>query len=289
MKGSKKRAMQMVWSCGYAVLPLLLTVGMVDESNAQTFTLNNGNSVLQINASSLAGMTSYTVDGVSQAAQQWFYYRIGNSGSEKPIETISLGTPSFANPSDARSLDLTYSNSLYSARVVYQLTGGSAGSGQSSLNETVTFLNKSTTSTLDLRFFDYSDFDLNGVPGGQSLQFTTTSIPTLRTNSFTQTLGVSTLTSRLISGADTLSHVQAALFPTILTSLNDGNPTTLNDAMSSGPGDVTGAFEWEVTLAANGTLSISKLISMQGLVVPEPSALALLTLGFLLLPRHRRS
>ena len=252
---------------------LVLLAGIVVQGEAQAFTLTDGNSVVAINASSPAGMTSYQVNGVNQVKGQWFYYRIGDIGPESSIDTI--GGLVSSQP-DARNLSLTYANSQYSASVAYKLTGGTAGLGsQSSLNETIVFLNKSAT-PLNLRFFDYSDFDLNGVSGGQSLQFNTTTIPTLRTNKFTQTMGVNYLTTTLSSSTRATSLVEAATYSQTLTSLTDLNLTTLNGAMGPVSGDVTGTFEWDVTLAAGASLQISSLIYM---VVPEPSVLGLFALG----------
>jgi hypothetical protein len=170
--------------------------------------------------------------------------------------------------------------------VVYTLTGGTPGTGTSSLNQSISFLNK-TASSLSLSFFDYSDFDLDGVAGGQSLAFSTTAIPSLRTNKFTQTFASSWLTTSLNSGTNFPSHVEAALFNQTLGKLQDGVPSVLNDVMSAGAGDVTGAFEWDATLPANGSLSISKLINMQ-VLIPEPSVLSLLALG-LVAALYRRS
>jgi len=252
---------------------VLLLAGLAAQSQAQSFTLNNGNSAVTINTAASAGMASYLVDGVNQVQDQWFYYRIGSVGPEAPIDSISLPN---ASQSDARTLDLSYANVQYSARVVYTLTGGAAGSGQSGLNETITFLNESATQPLSLSFFDYSDYDLNGVAGGQTLQFGTTSIPTTWINHFTQTMGPSSLTTKLTSGVFAPSHVEAALYNQTLASLNDGSPTTLNDNLGPVTGDVTGTFEWDVTLAPDTSLTISSLISVQ---VPEPSVLGVFAVG----------
>lgn len=262
----------------------LLLAGIVVQGNAQTFTLADGNSVVQVKASSPAGMMNYWVNGANQVSGQWFYYRIGNSGPENPIDTIGGLTPF---QSDARSLDLTYGNPFYSARVVYSLTGGGPGSGTSGLNETISFLNKSTTSPLSLSFFDYSDFDLLGGPLGQTLQFTTTTIPVLRTNRFIQTLGAASVAVSLNSGTNYPSHVEAALSPLTLASLTDPGATTLNDVIGPVFGDVTGAFQWDVTLAANSSLTISKLIRLEGIPIPEPATLGLLALGLVAALGHR--
>ena len=264
---------------GYTLF-LLLLAGMVVPGEAQIFFLNDANSLVTIDASAPApvGMTSYQVNGIQEVRNQWFYYRIGNLGPENPIEAIGGLTFSQSN---ARTLDLTYANAQYSARIVYTLTGGALGSGQSSLNQSITFLNKSTSSDLSLHFYDYSDFDLDATSAGQSLQFLTTAAPTLRTNKFTQTFGSSWLTTSLSSGTNFPSHVEAALYNQTLAKLLDANPTTLNDVLGPVLGDVTGTFQWDVTLPPEASLSISKLITMQVTLVPEPSMVGLLALGLI--------
>jgi hypothetical protein len=253
---------------------LLLLAGTVVRSDALPFTLNSGNSVVQIKADSTAGMTSYLVDGVNQVKGQWFYYSVGTSVAESPIESIG---PLTWVQSAANSLDLSYDNLQYRARVVYTLTGNTPGSGKSKLNEAITFLNKpESTGDLVLRFFDYSDFDLTGVSGGQSLQFFTTPIPVTRVNRFNQTMGANWLNATISSGTNYPSNVEAALYSQTLAKLTDLDLDTLSGAMGPVSGDVTGTFEWDVTLKPGYSLTISKLYDMQ---IPEPSAAGLLALG----------
>lgn len=251
-------------------LALLVTV---PQASGQIYTLSNGNSVTSINAASQAGMFNYSVDGVNEDNAQWFYYRAGTMTSESAINSIG---PLTAVQSDARDLSLTYTGPQYYARVVYSLTGGSAGSGQSGLSETITFVN--TTSTpLNLSFFDYSNFGLGGSSSGQSLQFGTSSIPPPpHYNSFTQMAGSLSLTTK-VQSLSIPSHIEAALYNQTLSSLNDGSPTTLDDNPGPVSGNVTGTFEWDVSLNANASLTINSLINIAP--VPEPSSMVLLGLG----------
>src|SRR5207245_4856892 len=129
-------------------------------------TLTDLNSVAQIDTGSQAGMFRWTVDGVSQLAQQWFWYRIGSSGPEASINTIS---PPVNNQATPRQLSTIYTGNLFNVRVDYMLNGSLPGSGRSDMNETITINNTSATA-LDFHFFQYSDFDLNGTPAGDTVQ-----------------------------------------------------------------------------------------------------------------------
>ena len=102
------------------------------QSSAQIATLTDGNSSAQVNVGTSQGMFNWFVDGQSELAQQWFWYRVGPAGGELPINAIS--GPSFSQ-ADARDLTTIYNNGLYSVEVDYKLTGGLAGSGQADIGE----------------------------------------------------------------------------------------------------------------------------------------------------------
>ena len=275
---SSSSLLSRLFVCALFVVLLGVTI---PKASGQIYNLSNGNSALSVNDGSSAGMYSYTVDGAPQDQQQWFWYRAGTMTSQMSINTI--GTVS-AVQSDARDLSLTYTGSQYTAKVVYSLTGGSAGSGQSGLNETITFVNTSSSSSLSLAFFDYNNFELGGVPSGQSLQFNTTAIPPPpHYNSFTQMAGSLSLTEQVTGGIGggspanvNPSHIEAAPYNQTLTELNSGSAVTLDDNPSVS-GNVTGTFEWDVNLAPGTSLTISSLINITS--VPEPSSMVLLALG----------
>lgn len=260
--------------CKYALLTLSVA-GLVIQSKAQPYTINNNNSALDINvASGPGGVNNWKIDGVDQLNLQWFYYRVGSVGPEHPIESIS-STPTVSTGS--KSLDVTYANAAYSVRTVYSLTGGSIGSGTGQLNESVT-LNNISASPLDFHFFQYADFNLGNVTGGQTVNFYQNGSGLFYKS--IQGDGTRTLTETVTPA----SHIEAALYNQTLASLTDGNPTILNDNASAGVGNVTFTYEWDVTLAPGGSFIISKLIG----VVPEPSSLALISCGMLALAISRR-
>jgi hypothetical protein len=136
------------------------------QSHAQIITLSDNNSSAQVNVGSSAGMFNWFVDGQNQLAQQWFWYRVGNANPEASIDTISAPTISTPN---ARALYAIFSNASFSVETDYLLTGGLAGSGHSDIGESIR-INNLTASPLDFHFFQYSDFDLGGTTGGQTVQ-----------------------------------------------------------------------------------------------------------------------
>jgi large repetitive protein len=251
----------------------LAIAGLVVQSKAQLYTINNNNSSLDVDvASGPGGVNNWKIDGVDQLNLQWFYYRVGSAGPEYPIQTIN-GAPLVTSS----SLDVTYANGAYSVRTVYSLTGGNAGSGSGQLNETITINNTSATA-LDFHFYQYSDFDLGNVTGGQAVQF-------YKNGSGLYYKAIQNNGSRMVTETVTpASHIEAALYNQTFASLADGSPTILNDVASAGLGNVTFAFQWDRTINPGDSFLISKLIG----VVPEPSCLALVSSGMFALAVSRR-
>ena len=248
MKIHKKSFTRNAGCCKSAIIVLSIA-GLVIQTQAQPYTIVNKNSILDINvASGPGGVNNWKIDGVDQLNLQWFYYRVGNVGPEYPIENISI-TPTVS--AGSKSLTVTYANSSYSVRTVYSLTGGNVGSGTSELSESITINNTSAT-PLDFHFFQYSDINIGGVTGGQSVQFYQN--PSALSYYNFQSGGYRSVNETVTPA----SHVEAALYNQTLAKLTDGNPTTLSDISTAGPGDVTFAYQWDFTLATGGSFQIQK-------------------------------
>jgi len=103
-------------------------------------------------------------------------------------------------------------------------------------------------------------------------------------NEALQTKGASILSETEVTpGAN---HGETAFFNDTLLKLNNPLPDVLNDnAGPTGPGDVTWALQWDTSIAAGGDFLISKQKFLQ---VPEPSVLALISLGAVAYALHRR-
>lgn len=238
----------------------------IDARAVSGITLTSGNSVVNIDPYNQMGMNTWYVDGQNQLYQQWFWYRIGGA-AEQSID--SIGTPSIVQNS-ASQMTSSYSGPGFTLAINYDLLGGAAGSGQSTVNELIT-INNTSGSALDFHFFQYSDYNLGGVdqdtvqiqPGyGYAL---VTSGP-LR-------LGETVLTPSANNG-------EVAPYNQTLLKLTDAVADNLNGSIGPlGPGDNTFAFQWDKVIAAGGSLQISKVKSLQVQVIPEPTAAVLALLG----------
>ena len=250
---------------------------------AQDITIANKNSSLGVNTNVGGGIINWNVDGVDYLKNQWFYYRVGSGGPESPLQSIdSTPTVAITSFSSFARLNLTYANASYSVFTTLILTGNTAGSGRSQLDEVIT-VNNLSTSPIDFHFFQYSDFDLFGTAGGQNVQFLQNSINGAYYKAY-QTDGTHRVTETITSTITPIGHFEAGLYSGTLSSLTDGASTTLNDVTSAGVGDVTFAYQWDVTLAPGASFQLSKLIE----IAPEPSSMSIFGIAALSMAVYRR-
>lgn len=243
------------------LLIFLFAMCLAVSPPASAALLSDGNSTAQVDPTSQAGMWDWAVDGHHLLYQQWFWYRIGNTGPEASIDTISAPTINQAAPN---TLTLDYANANITLTIEYTLLGGAPWSFTADIGESIRIGNPGT-SPLNIHFFQYSDFDLrtnqDEVDIDPSLRFVTQ-----QASAHDYFLSETTESPRP-------NHGEANTFAATRNSLNDPNPTTLNDQLSA-TGDVIWAFEWDTTIAGGGSFLISKdkLLSS----VPEPAAIGLL-------------
>jgi len=288
VKGPKNRF-------SWAALSLAALLAVASSVQAQIATLvdNNSSAIINLNGSgNTAGMINWTVDGINQLSQQWFWFRAGSMNSEQAINTI--GGLTITQP-NLRTLYTSYFNGQFGVRVDYLLTGFSLGSGISDISESISITNASA-SPLEFHFFQYSYFALGGNPGDTTVQLGKNLRGLYNEASVTKNNPIYSVALSETVVSPGANHGEVALYPDTLGRLSDGGPTTLND--NSGPISTVGtngptwAFEWDFVIAPGSSVGISKDKYLQVRLVPEPSTAALLGLGALtsvLICRRKRS
>ena len=241
--------------------------------------LSNENSTVTIQTDTPHGMSDWTVDGQTQLYKQWFWYRTGMTKPEKPINMLS----SSANQISPNILNTIYSSSTFSIEITYSLLGGAFGSGSSMIGENIKITNL-TGSALDFHFFQYVDFDLGGSYLGDTV-WLEQNLQGLFEKAY-QTKGNAYFADEIVSPA--ANHGEVGLSQSILTKLDDSFATTLNDSTGPVTGDAVWGFPWDVLIAAHGSFYIDINKSVYVSPVPEPSALALFSIGAILLGVARR-
>jgi hypothetical protein len=259
---------------GFGVALLSLTVA---ATRSEAITLTHNNSVVQINdgtdPNELPGMWSWTVDGEEQMFQQWFWYRIGNdplTDREFSIDTLdldfsgALGNVAMTNYDDATT--------GLQVSITYVLTGGTAGSGQSHVTESISILNNSGVD-MDLAFFQYSDFDLGGSPFDDSVL-----IHGAGNSEALQTDSAGGYLSETVTTPDP-QRWEAGVYPDTFNKLEDGDLDDLDNVTSQVNDDVTWAYQWNRHLTATGP-NQGFLISKDKSIYPMPEPASLVLFGF---------
>jgi hypothetical protein len=264
--------------CHVAIL--FLAVDFLTPAGAQavTMTLTDLNSTVSIDPSSQSGMSNWTVNGINQLNQQWFWFRTGITGQESSIDALPLvgatASNTNLNPGNDKLVIRYGTASTFFIDVTYTLNG--TPSSGSDMGEQIAITNNSG-SPLDFHFFQYSDFDLAGTASGDTVTLD-------NANTVRQFKGSSVIAETVVTPPP--NHYELALFDATRVRLNDANPTTLSDgATTVGPGDVTWAFEWDPTIAAGQSFQINK---DKNLAIPEPGTLSLISAGLATLAFLRR-
>ena len=257
---------------------IIAALAVVALTSVQAQTLTDGNSTVGVNFNSQAGMYQWTINGQNQLAQQWFWYRIGDSASDQQHSIDTIGTP-VVNIA-GNSIHAVYTGATFGIDLTYTLTGGAPGQWTSDVTENISIYNLSA-GPLDFHFYQYSDFALAGSPGGEQ------STIYVNNDNFYTKANVTKAANQLSETIDQplANEGEAGIGSDTLNNLNSGSRYVLNGNTIAGPDatqDATWALEWDFTLGAMGsdtdTMNVIKDKKLSVEPIPEP---ACLSLGFL--------
>jgi hypothetical protein len=248
-----------------SLVGLVLVLGLALAPAHASVILSDGNSSVTIDNSNSLGAYAWYVDGTTQLFQQQYWYGLG-TGAQSSIDTLS----STLLYSGTNVVGYSYAGSGFDLTTAYTLLGGAAGSKTSDLGEAVR-INNTSGSTLAFRLYLYTDFDLGGIPAGD-----TASIDAGLHHA--DQSGKGWIADTVVT--PDANHGEVNFWPSTLTSLDSGSLYTLNGALGPlGPGDMTWALEWDVTIPAGSSwiMSLDKRLSY----VPVPPTALLLGSGLL--------
>lgn len=201
-----------------------------------SITLHDGNSVIEIDPTTERGLLSWTVDGINQVFQHWFWL-------QRPQDTTQTSVDYLSAPyRDAYSLSnavLSFLDQKFTLQIAFGLQGGAPGSHAATLAETLTITNVSAA-TLSMHVFDYADFDLAGAWTNDSLAF-----PNSQTAAQT---GKGMMVTQVVTPVP--AAWEGSWYAITLDELDGSSPAHFSDTITpSFPGDQTFAFQWYVTLS----------------------------------------
>lgn len=267
-------------------------LGLAGPAGAVPVTLQDGSAVVSIDPGSQDGVSGWAVNGITHVRTQWFWYRVGSTGPEQSIDTLTETARVVTDTdgdgwSDTLFVALADPQQRFALELRWSLTGSpfappTAGAS-SDLALQLTLLNTSG-GPLDITLFQYTDVDLFNTAVDDAASWSGAGGP--NTALVTDGTNLAEWESVWTPRPDA---VDASLYDAVLASLLDGDPTALSGALAA-YGDVTVTAAWRAVLGAGGALLLSQDQQVRVAAVDEPNLLVLVGggLGLLAVRRQRR-
>jgi len=253
-------------------------------ARATLVTLQSDNSTVQLNTTSNGnpsqnGVYNWEINDVNQIIQQWFWYRLSNTGPASDLTTLTqVGSPTLLNTSGGAGdnyASINYAGSGFTLNLQYLLIGGAAGSSSSDL-EAIINIDNTGGKTLDFDLVNYNNFSPANNSGLRGVTIA-------NGNTADESILSGELAQVLVSPSSTQYDAAAA---GLLAGLNSGSLIPLPDNGSTSGADPAFAFGFDLTIAPHSSSVISADEQLTA-PVPEPASAATF-LGALLFIRRRR-
>lgn len=247
------------------LIAIAATALLVGAAHAQVpFTITDGNatytqSSAATTTSSTAGLSNMSTAGTDRLYQHWWYYRIGGDSREFAFNNAAAN--GFVASASGATATMNWANvdgrGVISA--TQQIQVASAGPSQGSATSTMTVTNL-TASPITVDLFAYADYDVCAASGNTA---------TIGATEHVITNSSCGIVCRF--GAVNPTATQATAFATLRGLLLNATLENLTGVGSGtfGPGDYTGAFQWTLTVPANGSASATCYLAESLACVPR--------------------
>lgn len=269
-----------------AILSLAATAVLAASTDAlATISLVSGNAtyantVPTSATSSTAGVSNFRPEGGATTdhlfANTW-HWRINGVDTREFVfhSGAGFGFVEAGSGTAVGTQSWTGLGGVFSAVLTSTLIDGGAA-GQAMLVQSMQIINTGAAA-LDISLFNFADYDVGGTFPGDTASL------------------VGTNTFDIVDGANFVQHLgqsaddwQVTAFNTLYTGLTNASVTNLNNTgLPFGPGDYTGAHQWNRLIGIGGSVTVTAVHAVNSLA-PAPGALAMLGVAGLLGGRRRR-
>jgi hypothetical protein len=215
-----------------------------------------------------------TTPAASQMFQNWWYYRVAGDTREYPFGnyarsaggTIASTSNVYSGNTATVAWTDTNASSVVRFTASYVSTLTHTGTNAAILNQSFQISNPGA-SALSITLFNYADLDANGTNANDTVAAGNGS-----TSGITDTDGSVRLVHS-VTGSVAANAFQVAQWPSIINFLSDASVNNLDGSGVPFFGDESGAFQWNLTVPAGGSITVNSAISVAP--VPEPGTLLL--------------
>ncbi len=258
------------------VLTAVLVLALAPVAWAQSGTITDGGASFEwFGSSSTEGYADFDAGGGGNIYQNWWWFRVAGDTAETAFPWAgTTGPDSESYVGDTATLGWEASLTGWTARLRVVVDEVVAGSAATVVEEML--IQNTGDEPLTIAVFNYLDADVLGSANDSAELLEPGRMQISDGDEYVQFLGV---------GADAY---QVTSYSDLRTALRDSEVTDLDDTgLPFGPGDFTGAFQWNLVIEPQAQITIVEGLSINTDAVPEPAALSLLALGGLVLIRRR--